>query len=167
MLFDNTYYYFKLRDGIEYAVKTTSFAINTAIMRGYREMTEEERTFYQENPNATVSEILAQELHTYTEPQTDLAKHKEEVLADIKAKMTAGISVGMLDYAMANACLAGTSLSYTGEKFYSTNDAKAVMKAFMDESYAAMTAYESYKTRINAASTKEAVDEIHQEVLNG
>ena len=75
----------------------------------------------------------------------------------------ASVKVTALEYAMANACLAGTALTYTGDRYYSTADAKSVMKRFMDQSNAALTMYDAYATRIDAAQGIEAIDTIMDE----
>ena len=163
----NTYYYFKLRNGVEYEIKVTSIEINTNIMRMYRELTQEQREFYLENPTATVQEVVNCQLTPpYVPPTPELQGYIEQKLKELKDACYATVSVTSLEYAMANAVLAGTSLTYTGERFYSTNDAKAVMKQFMDESYHAMTVYSTYEPQIEVAASVEAVDTFYNQAIS-
>ena len=162
----NTYYYFKLRNGVAYAIKETSIEINTSIMIMYRELTAEQRAFHLENPTATVQEVENCQLTPpYVPPTPDVQEYIEQKLKELKDACYNSVSVTSLEYAMANSVLAGTSLSYTGEKYYSTNDAKAVMKQFMDESYHAMTVYDTYSAQIEVASSIEAVDTLYNQAI--
>ena len=160
------YYYFKLRNGVEYEIKVTIIHINTTINRNYRELTEEQREFYIANPTATVQEVVNCQLTPpYVPPTPDVQDYINAKLKDLKDACYASVSVTSLEYAMANAILAGTSLTYTGEKYYSTNDAKAVMKRFMDESYHAMTVYDTYSAQIEVAVSVEAVDTLYNQAI--
>ena len=160
------YYYFKLRNGVEYEIKVTIIHINTTINRNYREMTDEQMEFYIANPTATVQEVVNCQLTPpYVPPTPDVQDYINAKLKELKDACYASISVTSLEYAMANAVLAGTSLTYTGEKYYSTNDAKAVMKQFMDESYHAMTLYDTYSAQIKVASSIEVVDTLYNQAI--
>ena len=64
------YYYFKLRNGVEYEIKVTIININTTINRNYRELTDEQREFYIANPTATVQEVVNCQLTPPYVPQT-------------------------------------------------------------------------------------------------
>ena len=162
----NTYYYFKLRNGVEYAIKETPFEINTSIMIMYRELTAEQRAFHLEHPTATVQEVVNCQLTPpYVPPTPDVQEYIEQKLKELKDACYNSVSVTSLEYAMANSVLAGTSVSYTGKKYYSTNDAKAVMKQFMDESYHAMTVYDTYSAQIEVASSIEAVDTLYNQAV--
>lgn len=162
----STYFYFKLRNGVEYAIKETPFEINTSIMIMYRELTAEQRAFHLEHPTATVQEVVNCQLTPpYVPPAQDVQEYIEQKLKELKDACYNSVSVNSLEYAMANSVLAGTSLTYTGEKYYSTNDAKAVMKRFMDESYHAMTVYDTYSAQIEVASSIEAVDTLYNQAV--
>lgn len=167
ILDNQLYYYFRLRNGVEYAIKVTAIKINTAIMHTmYRELTTEQREFYLANPTASVQEVVNCQLTpTYVPPAPELQGYIEQKLNELKNECYAAVSVTSLEYAMANAVLAGTSLTYTGEKYYSTNDAKAVMKQFMDESYHAMTVYDTYSAQIEVASSIDAVDTLYNQAI--
>jgi len=160
------YYYFKLRNGVEYEIKETIIHINTTINRNYRELTEEQKEFYLANPTATVQEVVNCQLTPpYVPPTPDVQDYINAKLKELKDACYNSVSVTSLEYAMANAVIAGTSLTYTGEKYYSTNDAKAVMKRFMDESYHAMTVYDTYSAQIEVASSIEAVDTLYNQAV--
>ena len=160
------YYNFKLRNGVEYEIKVTVIHINTTINRNYRELTDEQREFYIANPTATVQEVVNCQLTPpYVPPTPDVQDYINSKLKELKDACYASVSVTSLEYAMANAVLAGTSLTYTGEKYYSTNDAKAVMKRFMDESYHAMTVYDTYSAQIEVAVSVEAVDTLYNQAV--
>lgn len=160
------YYYFKLRNGVEYEIKVTIIHINTTINKNYRELTDEQREFYIANPTATVQEVVNCQLTPpYVPPTPDVQDYINAKLKELKDACYAYVSVTSLEYAMANAVLAGTSLTYTGEKYYSTNDAKAVMKRFMDESYHAMTVYDTYSAQIEIAASIEAVDTLYNQAI--
>lgn len=162
----NTYYYFKLRNGVEYAIKGSAIEINTNIMVMYRELTPEQREFHLANPTATVQEVVnCQHTPPYVPPTPELQDYITQKLKELKDACYASVSVTSLEYAMANAVLAGTSLTYTGKKYYSTNDAKSVMKQFMDESYQAMTVYDTYAPQIEIAQSVEAVDTLYDQAI--
>lgn len=161
-----TFYYFKLRNGVEYQIKESSIQINTSIMWMYRELTPEQRVFYLANPTATVQEVVNCQLTPpYVPPTPELQDYIAEKLYELKSACYASVSVSSLEYAMANAVLAGTSLTYPGNKYYSTNEAKTVMKRFMDESYHAMTVYDTYSAQIEVASSIEAVDTLYNQAI--
>lgn len=160
------YYFFKLRNGVEYEIKVTVIHINTTINRNYRELTDEQREFYLANPTATVQEVVNCQLTPpYVPPTPDVQEYIEQKLKELKDTCYNSVSVTSLEYAMANAVLAGTSLTYTGEKYYSTNDAKAFMKRFMDESYHAMTVYDTYAPQIEIAASVDAVDTLYNQAI--
>lgn len=160
------YYYFKLRSGSPYAIKESVIRINTVINRLYQEMTTEQKEFYLEHPTATVMEVWNCELvPPYVPPTPDVAEYANEKVKELKEACYASVTIDELQYAMANAVLAGTSIAYAGKKHYSTSEAIAIMKQFMDESDKAVTVYETYKARIEAAVSVESVDLIYNEAM--
>lgn len=160
------YYYFKIRNGNPYQIKVELFPINTTIMRNFVEMTAEQREFYLANPTATVMEVCNCELTPpYVPPTPDVTEYAAQKVKELKDACYASVSVTNLEYAMANACLAGTSIAYAGKKYYTTPQAIAIMKTFMDESAHAMTVYDTYKTQIEAASTIEAIDTLYNTAI--
>lgn len=160
------YYYFKMRNGSPYAIKESVIHINTAINRLYVEMTEDQQEFYLANPTASVMEVWNCELTPpYVPPTPDVAEYANEKVKELKEACYASVTIDELQYAMANAVLAGTSIAYAGKKHYSTSEAIAIMKQFMDESDKAVTVYETYKPRIESASTIEAVDALYNTAI--
>lgn len=160
------YYYFRIRNGSPYAIKVSLIEINTAIMHNYQEMTTEQKEFYLEHPNASVMEVYNCELTPpYVPPTPDVSEYATMRVKELKDVCYASVTIDELQYAMANAVLAGTSIVYAGKKHYSTSEAIAVMKQFMDESDKAVTIYETYKPRIEAASTIESIDTIYNQAV--
>lgn len=161
------YYYFKLRSGSPYAIKESVIRINTVINRLYQEMTAEQKEFYLEHPTATVMEVWNCELTPpYVPPTPDIQEYASMRVKELKDACYAAITVDELQYAMANAVLAGTSIAYAGKKHYSTSEAIAIMKQFMDESDKAVTVYETYKARIEVASTINAIDTWYNQAID-
>lgn len=164
---EQLYYYFKMRFGSPYEIKVTSVHINTVINLIYREMTDEQRGFYLEHPTASVMEVWNCELTPpYVPPTPDVQEYAAQKVKELKEACYASVTIDELQYAMANAVLAGTSIAYAGKKHYSTSEAIAIMKQFMDESDKAVTVYETYKARIEAAVSVESVDLIYEEAVN-
>lgn len=160
------YYFFKMRNGSPYDIKVSVIHINTTINRLYQEMTNEQKEFYLEHPTATVMEVWNCELTPpYVPPTPDIQEYASMRVKELKDACYAAITVDELQYAMANAVLAGTSIAYAGKKHYSTSKAIAVMKQFMDESDKAATVYETYKPRIESASTIEAIDTLYNQAI--
>lgn len=160
------FYFFKLRNGIEYEVKVTIIHINTTINRNYRELTDEQREFYIANPTATVQEVVNCQLTPpYVPPVPELQYYIAVKTKGLKAACLSKVTVTTVEYCMANAVLAGTALTYTGARHYTTAEAKAVMKRFMDESHHAMTVYDTYSAQIEVASSVEAVDTLYKQAM--
>lgn len=166
-LMDNEqYYYFKMRLGKPYEIKVTAVHINLLINLLYQEMTTEQREFYLEHPDATVMEVWNCELvPPYVPPTPDVSEYAAEKNKGLKEACLATVSVSTIEYAMANACLAGTALVYSGAQHYTTVQARALMKTFMDESDHAMTVYETYSPQISEASTIEAIDALYEQAI--
>lgn len=130
------------------------------------ELTPEQVEFYLANPTATIQEVMNCELTpTYVPPTPDVAEYANEKVKELKEACYASVTIDELQYAMANAVLAGTSIAYAGKKHYSTREAIAIMKQFMDESDKAVTVYETYKPQIESASTIEAVDALYNQAI--
>lgn len=161
------YYYFKMRLGSPYEIKVTAVHINTVINLIYQEMTAEQKEFYLEHPTASVMEVWnCQLIPPYVPPTPDVQEYANEKVRELKEVCYASVTIDELQYAMANAVLAGTSIAYAGKKHYSTSEAIAIMKQFMDESDKAVTVYETYKARIEAAVSVESIDLIYEEAIN-
>lgn len=160
------YYYFKLRNGNPYTIKVSIVKINTTINRSYVEMTEEQKAFYLEHPTATVMEVWDCQLTPPSvPPEQDVQEYAAQKVKELKDACYASITIDKLQCSMANAVLAGTSITYTGKRHYSKTEAIAVMKQFMDESDKAATVYETYKPQIESATTIKAIDSIYQQAM--
>lgn len=156
-----------MRFGGPYEIKVTAVHINTAINLIYREMTDEQRAFYLEHPTATVMEVWnCQLIPPYVPPAPDVQEYASTRVKELKEACYASITVDKVQCAAANAVLAGTALVYTGKRHYSTSEAIAIMKQFMDESDKALTVYETYKPRIEAANTVKDVDTLYNQAIS-
>lgn len=161
------YYYFKLRNGNPYQIKVELFPVNTAIMRNFVEMSTEQREFYLEHPSASVMEVWNCELTPpYVPPAPDVQEYAVRKIKELKDTCYGTITIDKLQCEMANCVLAGTALTYTGTRYYTINEAKAIMKTFMDESAHAMDVYDTYKPQIEAASNIEAIDTLYNTAIN-
>lgn len=155
-----------MRNGQPYAIKESLVPINTAIMHNFQEMTAEQVVFYLEHPTASIPEIVKCELNPpYNPPAPNVSEYIAQKVKELKDACYASVSVTTLEYAMANAVLAGTALTYTGDRYYTAAQAKSVMKRFMDESNRAVTVYDTYKLLIEAAVSIESVDTIYNEAI--
>ena len=153
------YYYFKLKNGVENQIKETIIPINTNIMQMYRELTPEQIEFYTVHPDATVSEVVnCQLINPEQEDDPDIEFYAHMKMMDFKDACLSTISISQLEYNMANAVLAGTVLTYSGDRYYSTNTAKSIMKQYMDETYAAMTLYDKHAPIISKCKTINEID---------
>ena len=158
-----TYYYYFVK-----GIRRTRIERFITPMHGsiFVELTPEQREFFLANPSATLQEVENCQLTPpYAPPEEDVQEHIARKVKDLRAACLATIAVGIPEYAMANAVLAGTSILYSGEKFYTTAEAKNVMKQFMDESAHAMNIFKAYKAKIEAAVTNAAVDELYNEAI--
>lgn len=157
-----TYYYYFVK-GIRTRIERFITPMHGSM---FVELTPEQREFYLANPSATAQEVENSQLTPpYTPPEEDVQEHIAQKVKDLRATCLSTITIGSHEYAMANACLAGTSVLYGGDKFYTTAEAKAVMKQFMDESAHAMNILKAYKAKIEAAVTNAAVDELYNEAI--
>lgn len=160
------YYYFIMQGSKPISIKVTPLRKNTAIMTMYREMTNEQREFYLEHPTANVTEVWNCELTPpYVPPAEDVQEYAAQKVKELKGTCYASITIDKLQCEMANAVLAGTSVTYSGKRHYTTLQAKAIMEQFMNESDKAATIYETYKPQIEAASTTAIVDSLFDEAI--
>lgn len=163
---EQQYYYFKMRLGNPHEIKVTAIHINTAINRIYVEMSEEQKAFYLEHPTATVQEVWNCELaQPYVPPTPDVEQYAAMKVFELENVCQSSVSVTALEYMMANAVLAGTSVAYPGEKYYSIVEARSVMKRFMDESALSMGVLDKYRPRITAASSTGEIDTIFEAAI--
>ena len=160
------YYYFKMRNGSPYDIKVSIIHINTIINRLYVEMTAEQREFYLTNPTASVQEVWNCELTPpYVPPTPDVQEHASMRVKELKDACYGAITIDKVQCEMANCVLAGTAVTYSGKRHYTTLQAIAIMKQFMDESDKVSTIYETYKPQIEAASTIAAIDSLYNQAI--
>jgi len=163
---EEKYYYFKIRatGGQPYETIVTAIPISAILSRIYVEMTDEQRDFYLANPDASVTEVWNCELEPpYVPPAQDVQAYAAQKVAELKQASYDSVSVDDMECAMANAVLAGTAIAYSGDRYYDTAEAKAVMKTFMDESAHAKRVFDTYRPMIEAASTKKIIDDLYDE----
>lgn len=159
----NIYYYFKLRNGVEYAIKETQIVINCAIMRMYRELTEEQREFHLANPTASVQEVVACQLTPpYVPPAPELSSYIALKVAELEQVCKESISVTPLEYAMANDKFEHP----TASSYYNFAQAQSIVSTFRSQSKMAMDTRDTYTERIRGAHSVEAVDEAYNEAIN-
>lgn len=158
----NTYYYFKLRNGVAYAIKETSIEINTSIMIMYRELTAEQRAFHLENPTATVQEVENCQLTPpYVPPTPDVQEYATMKANELKEVCYNSVSVTSLEYAVAE----DKVNNVLADSFYSLTEANAVLTSFRSQSKKALTVVNTYTPNILAASTIEDVDTLYNQAI--
>lgn len=158
----STYFYFKLRNGVEYAIKETPFEINTSIMKMYRELTDEQREFYLANPAATVREVVNCQLTPpYVPPTPDVQEYATMKAKELKEVCYNSVSVTSLEYAVAE----DKVNNVLADSFYSLTEANAVLTSFRSQSKKALTVVNTYTPNILAASTIEDVDTLYNQAI--
>lgn len=161
-----TYYYFKLRNGVEHDIKVIAFPVNMNLdlnRKLYRELTTEQREFYLANPTAKVQEVVRCELNpTYVPPTPDLQEYIEQKLKELNDACYGSVTVTSLEYAMAE----DKSNHITADSYYSLVEANQVLSDFRSQSKHAMTVLNTYKSQIEAAQSVESVDDIYDEAIN-
>lgn len=159
---DNLYYYFKLRNGAPYQIRTFLVRVNTAINRIYVEMTNEQKTFYLEHPTATVQEVWNCELTPpYVPPTPDVQEYATMKAKDLKEVCYNSVSVTSLEYAVAE----DKVNNVLADSFYSLTEANTVLASFRSKSKKALTVIKTYSPQILAASTINAVDELYNQAI--
>lgn len=160
------YYYFKVKNGSPYQIKVSLIQINTNINRMYVEMTNEQVEFYLANPTATIQEVMNCALTPpYVPPAHDVQEYAVMKIKELKDACYGAITIDKVQCEMANCVLAGTAVTYSGKRHYTTLQAKAIMEQFMDESDKVSTIYETYKPQIEAASTIAAIDTLYEQAI--
>lgn len=146
--------------------KIVGFAlpVDTRLNPTFVTLTEEQTAFYMEHPTASIREVKNCELDPpYVPPTPDVQEYISEKVKELKSLCYGSVTVTSLEYSVALACVNGTSLIYTGDKYYTVLQAKNIIKRFMDESNKALTVYNTYKPQIETAQTIAAVDELLEE----
>lgn len=158
----STYFYFKLRNGVEYAIKETPFGINTSIMIMYRELTAEQRAFHLEHPTATVQEVVNCQLTPpYVPPTPDVQEYATMKAKELKEVCYNSVSVNSLEYAVAE----DKVNNVLADSFYSLTEANAVLTSFRSQSKKALTVVNTYTPNILAASTIKDVDTLYNQAI--
>lgn len=156
------YYYFKLHNGTEYAVKVTAIRINTAIMTMYRELTDEQREFYLAHPTASIHEIVQAHLDPpYVPPTPDVREYAAQKVKELKEACYGSVTVTSLEYAMAE----DKVNNVLADCYYSLTEAQKVVADFRSQSKRAMQVFDTYRPKILAASTIEAVDTLYEQAI--
>jgi len=156
------YYYFKMRLGKPYEIKVTAVHVNTILNRIYQEMTTEQREFYLEHPDATVMEVWDCELvPPYVPPTPDVQEYAAEKVKELKEVCYLSVTVTTLEFAVAIDKVENPTASC----YYGLAEAQRVVSDFRTQSKKAMTVYVTYKPRIEAASSVEAIDEVYNQAM--
>lgn len=162
------YYYFKTRNDIEYEIKVSLIQINTRIMQNYKEFTPKQIAFYKEHPDASVEEVVKCELNPpYVPPVPDVQQYIDINISNLLDMCRGYMSVTYFEYEMANATIqkAAHLLYYTGNTYYNLNEAKSIMKIFMDESVEVMAIFKKYKPLIESSQTIPDVDAYYDNAI--
>lgn len=156
------YYYFKMRNGSPYDIKVSVIHINTTINRLYQEMTNEQKEFYLEHPTASVMEVWNCELTPpYVPPTPDVSEYAEQKVRELKEACYASVTVTDLEFAMA----IDKVNNLTADSYYTALQANNVLKNFRSQSKKAMQVFDTYRPRIEAASTIEAIDALYNQAI--
>lgn len=145
------YYFYNNRKVVE-----SETPIDTNINKEFVELTSEESEFYVKNPNATISEVKNKSL--YKAPEINTKEYAEGKLVELEDLCNSSITIPIQDYLLAIACVDEKSSIYTGAKYYSSKDALAIIKQFMDESTNAHLTYDKYSKQMLSTKSGEGVD---------
>ena len=157
------YYYFRLRNGEPASIKVSSVPI--LLTSYYQQLTQEQLEFYNSNPTASVMEIYNCQLDENVSNALEINEHKAQKLKEFKKECVDALSVSIFEYTMANAVLAGTALTYQGDRYYTTTQATQVMKQYMNDSNRVMGVYNSFASSIENVTTVEEVDTLYNQAL--
>lgn len=151
-----------MRNGNPYTIKVSLVPINTTINRSYVAMTDEQKTFYLEQPTATVMEVWDCQLTPpYVPPTPDVQEYAQEKVKELEAACYCSVSVTSLEYAMAM----DKTQNITADSYYTLQQATQVIKDFRSQSKHAMQVLNTYKPQIEAAQTIEAVDTLYNQAM--
>ena len=161
---DTKYYYFRINlAGQPYAVKVSVIPIDTAIMRNFSAMSDEQVAFYLAHPDASIAEIVACELvPPYVPPTPELSDYIERKVAELKDACYGSVTVTSLEYAMAIDKIENPASTAC---YYNLTKAIQVRDDFRSQSKHAMQVLDTYKSRIESAQSVEAVDSIYDESI--
>lgn len=164
---DKFYYYFYTKNGVTTIVKKF-FALNMNLY-GYKEgkriyyelLTDEQESFYLNNPEASVNEVRNCMLNEPPTPQTQsIIQIREYYKNKLKEAYYAKMSeysdldvVGAISSHYAN-----TTLSISNVTPYTASEAKNIIEGFNSLMKSAKAVYELHKTSIESATTEEDID---------
>lgn len=156
------YYYFKLRNGVEYDIMESLVKINTTIMWAYKEFTDEQVAFYLEHPTASVHEVVKCELDPpYVPPTPDVKEYAEWKIQELKTECFNSITVSSLELSMAM----DKANNITADSYYSLIEARNIVSTFRTQSKKAMTVLDTYSVQIDEATTIEQIDSIYDQAI--
>lgn len=159
---EQLYYYFKMRFGSPYEIKVTAVHINTIINLIYREMTNEQKEFYLENPTASVMEVWnCQLIPPYVPPTPDVSEYAAIRVKELKDACYASVKITDLEYAMAE----DKVNNVLADSYYSLTEANAILALFRTQSKKAMQTFDTYSVQMAEASTIEDVDTIYNQAI--
>lgn len=164
-----TYYYFRVRrpsitEIVPYGIKESAFYIDDNIMLNFKQMTEEQKTFYLEHPTATVMEVWDCQLTPpYVPPTPDVEEYAAQKLKELKDACYGSISITTLEFAMAIDKIENPASTAC---YYNLTKAIQVRDDFRSQSKHAMQVLDTYKMQIEAAQTIESIDAIYEQAIN-
>ena len=161
---EQLYYYFKVNivTGNPYAIKVTPININMIINRIFVEMTEEQKEFYLEHPDASVMEVWKCELiPPYIPPTPDVKEYAEWKNKELENECFGSITVSSLELSMAM----DKANNITADSYYSLIEARNIVSNFRSQSKKAMTVFDTYSAQIDEATTIEQIDSIYDQAI--
>jgi len=162
------YYYFRVRrpsitEIVPYGIKESAVYIDDNIMLNFKQMTDEQKTFYLEHPTATVMEVWDCQLTPpYVPPTPDVAEYAQEKLKELKDACYGSVSVTTLEFAIAIDKIENPASTSC---YYNLTKAIKVRDDFRSQSKHAMQVIDTYKPQIELAQTIEAIDTIYQQAM--
>lgn len=151
------YYFWKNKKILE-----TRIPLPTQFNPSVEELTPEQVEFYLANPTATIQEVMNCELTpTYVPPTPDVQEYAAEKAKDLKEACYFSVTVTSLEYAMAE----DKVNNVLADSFYTLTEANQVLSDFRSQSKKAMNVLKTYKSRIESASSIEAVDTLYDQAI--
>ena len=154
------YYYFKTRNNQPYAIAIFTEYVNTDLNKIYSEMTEEQREFCIEHPDATVIEVWNCRLTPAPEPHIQTIEElREQALQHIddKSRSTLGTKVDVLGFCDALASSIYAS-SRNVDSIYNSDEILNTADNFLIIGRACRERVKADTLLINKAETKEEID---------
>jgi hypothetical protein len=151
------YYYFKLRNGKPYQIKESLIYINPKINRLYVELSEEQLEYYLNNPTASALEVW-----NYDHVSDFLKEYAAEKLKALKTACYDAIEISFPEFAMAIDKVENPAAIC----YYDLTEAAKIISDFRSNSRTVMGVYDTYKPRINAAQSVEAIDSLYEEAIS-